>query len=162
MKERITITFGGNSDTWFRRFWPNVGFSPNFFHPALTCRYIDVYRKVSQYRHLDNVSQLRRLEEDVAIATLWPKASLLRWLPPNVSSTTQRLSVAIATFGGSRPSSDIFSTIGITTLICTLHKNTKLICALHKNTKLICALHKNTKLICALHKNDFIVSYPSQ
>ena len=44
--------------------------SPNFFHPARNRRYTDVYRKVSQYRHLDKVSQLRRLEEDVAIVTL--------------------------------------------------------------------------------------------
>ena len=81
---------------------------------------------------------------------------------PIVASATQCLGVAIATFGGTCRNSDAFSTVGIMTLICALHKNTELICALHKNTKIICALHKNTKLICALHKNDFIVSYPSQ
>ena len=116
--------------------------SPIFFHPARNRRYTDAYRKVLQYRHLDKVSQLRRLEEDVAIATLWPKASLLRRLPPNVASATQCLSVTIATFGGTRHNSDALSAVSITTLIF--------------------ALHKNTKLICVLHKNDFIVSYLSQ
>ena len=153
-----TTTFGGNSDAFDQM----SEISPIFFHPARNHCYTNVYREVSQYQHLDKVSQLRRLEEDVAIATLWPKASLLQRLPPNVASVTQCLSVVIATFGGTRRNSDAFSTVGIMTLICTLHKNTKLVCALHKNTKLICALHKNTKLICALHKNDFIVSYPSQ
>ena len=97
--------------------------SPNFFNPARNRRYTDVYRKVSQYRHLYKVSQLRRLEEDVAIVTLWPKVSLLRRLPPNVASVTQCLSVAIATFGGTRYNSDALSAVGITTLICALHKN---------------------------------------
>ena len=78
----------------------------------------------------------------MAIATLWPKVSLLRRLPPNVVSATQRLSVAIATFGGTCRNSDDFSAVSITTLICVLHKN--------------------MKLICALHKNDFIVLYLSQ
>ena len=81
----------------------------------------------------DKESLLRRMPPNIAIATLCPKASLLRRLPPNVASATQCLSVAIAKFGGSRPSSDAFSAISITTLICTLHKNAKLICALHKN-----------------------------
>ena len=97
--------------------------SPNIFHSARNRRYTDVYRKVSQ---------LRRLEEDVAIVTLWPKVSLLRRLAPNVASVTQCLSVAIATFGGTRRNSNAFFAVGIMTLIC------------------------------ALHKNDFIVLYPSQ
>ena len=54
------------------------------------------------------MSQLRHLEEDVAIATLCPKASLLRWLLPNVAIVTQCLSVAIAMFGGIRHNSDAF------------------------------------------------------
>ena len=97
-----TTTFGGNSDAFYQM----SEISPNFFNPARNRRYTNVYRNVSQYRLLDKVSQLRRLEEDVANATLWPKALLLRWLPPNVASTTLCLSVAIATFGGSCPSSD--------------------------------------------------------
>ena len=70
----------------------------------------------------------------------------------NVATATQCLGVAIATFGGTRRNSDAYSTVGITTVIFTLHKS----------TKLICTLHKNSKLICVLHKNNFIVSYLSQ
>ena len=67
--------------------------------------------------------QLRQhLEEDIAIATLCPKASLLRWLSPNVATATQSLSVTIATFGGICRNSDALAAIGIMTLICALEK----------------------------------------
>ena len=51
------------------------------------------------------------------------KSSLLQQMPPNIASVTQCLSVAIATFGGICRNSNAFSVVGITTLICALHKN---------------------------------------
>ena len=75
---------------------------------------------MSQYRHLDKVSQLQCLKEHIAIATLCPKASLLQRLLPNVAIVTQCLSVAIVTFGGSRRNSDaLFATQCLSVTIMT-------------------------------------------
>lgn len=75
---------------------------------------------MSQYQHLDKVSQLGRLEEDVTIATLCPKALLLRQLLANVAIVTQCLSVTIAMFGGIRHNSDaLFATQCLSVAITT-------------------------------------------
>ena len=138
--------------------------SPNFFHPARNHCYTNIYRKVSQYRHLDKVSQLRCLEEDVAIATLWPKVSLLR-RHTNVASATQCLSVTIATFRGTRRNSDAFSAVSIMTLICALHKNTKLICTRIKKRNFyaryikiqnLYACYIKMILLFRIHRNSYI------
>ena len=54
------------------------------------------------------MSQLRRLEEAVAIAILWGIMSVLRRIPPNVVIATPCLSVGIATLVSKRQYSDGF------------------------------------------------------
>ena len=99
----FTSTFGGNSNTWFQHFWPNVGNFPKFFQlfqiPPETvaiptfrgkCRNTDTYRQVSVFRHLQN---------SVTIVTdLWGMSLLRRYIDKVSLLWRLEEGVAIATF----------------------------------------------------------------
>ena len=75
----LTSTFGGNSDTWFRHFWPNVRNFPKIFQSRL---------KPLLYRLLEKSVAIPKLRQSVAIATFGGRRRNCDTMPQSVAIAT--------------------------------------------------------------------------